>query len=138
MSIVHERIWPHLPPAIASFGRGWPTRSYSNEVSPDLTFRTVFRDSLRWTRSTSNRPRPREQRAIDLRIEARMAFSPFGKTAEWLDLRHDAEARSKKIGDKSKHLASTAVKVAALNFYGTRLMRRSLQWKKPLLSPTGW
>ena len=34
----------HLP----SFGRGWTTRSYSNEVSPDLsTFRTVFRDTFR-------------------------------------------------------------------------------------------
>jgi tetratricopeptide (TPR) repeat protein len=61
----------------------------------------------------------REQRAIDLRIEARMAFSPFGKTAEWLDLCHDAEARSEKIGDESRKLASTAVRAAALNFYGT-------------------
>ncbi|MDO8401168.1 MAG: AAA family ATPase [Bradyrhizobium sp.] len=61
----------------------------------------------------------REQRAIDLRIEARMAFSPFGKTAEWLDLCHDAEARSEKIGDESRQLASIAVRAAALNFYGT-------------------
>src|ERR1700737_5452820 len=31
-----------------SFGRGCTTRSYSNEVSPDLsTFRTVFRDTFR-------------------------------------------------------------------------------------------
>ena len=58
----------------------------------------------------------REQRAIDLRIEARMAFSPFGKTAEWLDLCHDAETRSEKIGDESRKLASTAVRAAALNF----------------------
>lgn len=61
----------------------------------------------------------REQRAVDLRIEARMAFSPFGKTAEWLDLCHDAEARSEKIGDEPRRLASIAVRAAALNFYGT-------------------
>lgn len=61
----------------------------------------------------------RERRAIDLRIEARMAFSPFGKTAEWLDLCHDAETRSEKIGDESRQLASIAVRAAALNFYGT-------------------
>ena len=48
-----------------------------------------------------------------------MAFSPFGKTAEWLDLCHDAEARSEKIGDESRQLASIAVRAAALNFYGT-------------------
>src|SRR5205814_1693126 len=61
----------------------------------------------------------REQRAIDLRIEARMAFSPFGKTAEWLELCRDAEARSEKIGDEPRRLASIAVRAAALNFYGT-------------------
>jgi class 3 adenylate cyclase/tetratricopeptide (TPR) repeat protein len=61
----------------------------------------------------------REQRAIDLRIEARMAFSPFGRTAEWLELCHDAEARSEKIGDEPRRLASIAVRAAALNFYGT-------------------
>src|SRR3981189_3352385 len=33
------------PPGVA---RGWTARSYSSEVSPDLsTFRTVFRDTLR-------------------------------------------------------------------------------------------
>ena len=61
----------------------------------------------------------REQRAIDVRIEARLAFSPFGKTAEWLELCRDAEERSSKIGDESRRLASVTVKAAALNFYGT-------------------
>ena len=61
----------------------------------------------------------REQRAIDLRIEARLAFSPFGRTADWLRLCRDAEARSEKIGDESRRLASVAVRAAALNFYGT-------------------
>lgn len=61
----------------------------------------------------------REQRAVDLRIEARMAYSPFGRTAEWLDLCRDAKARSEQIGDQSRRLASLAVRAAALNFYGT-------------------
>ena len=61
----------------------------------------------------------RERRAIDLRIEARMTFSPFGRTAEWLELCRDAEMRSEKIGDEGRRLASIAVRAAALNFYGT-------------------
>jgi len=61
----------------------------------------------------------RERRAIDLRIEARMTFSPFGRTAEWLELCRDAEIRSEKIGDERRRLASVAVRAAALNFYGT-------------------
>jgi class 3 adenylate cyclase/tetratricopeptide (TPR) repeat protein len=61
----------------------------------------------------------RERRAIDLRIEARMTFSPFGRTADWLELCRDAEMRSEKIGDERRRLASIAVRAAALNFYGT-------------------
>ncbi len=61
----------------------------------------------------------REQRAIDLRIEARMTFSPFGRTAEWLELCRDAEARSEEIGDEGRRLASITIRTGALNFYAT-------------------
>lgn len=61
----------------------------------------------------------REQRAIDLRIEARLAFVSFGSIEEWFGLGQDGEARSKQIGDEGRRLASVAIRAAALNFYGT-------------------
>ena len=61
----------------------------------------------------------RERRAIDLRIEARLAFATLGRIEQWFGLCRDAEARSEKIGDEQRRLASLAVRAAALNFYGT-------------------
>ncbi len=61
----------------------------------------------------------REQRAIDLRIEARLAFAPHGSMERWFGLCRDAEARSGKIGDEGRRLASIVAKAVALNFYGT-------------------
>ncbi len=60
----------------------------------------------------------REQRAIDLRIEARLAFAPLGSMEQWFGLCRDAEARSEKIGDEQRRLASIVAKAVALNFYG--------------------
>ncbi len=60
----------------------------------------------------------REQRAIDLRIEARMAFAPLGSMEQWFALCRDAEARSVKIRDEERRLASIVAKAVALNFYG--------------------
>jgi class 3 adenylate cyclase/tetratricopeptide (TPR) repeat protein len=61
----------------------------------------------------------REQRAIDLRIESRLGFGPFGKMEEWFGLSRDAEMRSERIHDEGRRLASIAIRAAALNFYGT-------------------
>jgi class 3 adenylate cyclase/tetratricopeptide (TPR) repeat protein len=62
---------------------------------------------------------PREERAIDLRIEARLAFAALGDIERWFELCRDAEARSEKIRDEERRLASIAMRAAALNFYGT-------------------
>lgn len=61
----------------------------------------------------------REQRAIDLRIEARLAFVSLGDVERWLSLGRDGEARAEKIGDEDRRLAAIAMRAAALNFYGT-------------------
>jgi tetratricopeptide (TPR) repeat protein len=61
----------------------------------------------------------REQRAIDMRIEARLAFGPLGNIEQCFGLCRDAEARSEKIGDEKRRLASIVAKAVALNFYGT-------------------
>ena len=61
----------------------------------------------------------RERQAIDLRIEARLAFGPLGSMEQWFGLCRDAEARSEKIGDEGRRLASIATKAVSLNFYAT-------------------
>ena len=98
---------------------------YGHMAAKKALARSAFRDATEYFQIAMDAvdkqaaSTARERRAIDLRIEARMAFSPFGKTSEWLDLCRDAEARSEKIGDEPRRLASIAVRAAALNFYGT-------------------
>jgi predicted ATPase/class 3 adenylate cyclase len=87
--------------------------------------RSAFRDATNYFRSAIDAvdrlPHSvvREQRAIDLRIEARLAFAPLGSMEQWLELCSDAEARSRKIGDEQRRLASIVAKSVALNFFGT-------------------
>ena len=61
----------------------------------------------------------REAHAIDLRLEARRAFSPFGKLQRWLELSTEAELRAMAISDGTRALAAAAVRAAAMNFYNT-------------------
>jgi class 3 adenylate cyclase/tetratricopeptide (TPR) repeat protein len=58
-------------------------------------------------------------RAIDLRLEARLALSSSGKTARWAELSREAELRADGLGDTRRKLAAAAVHAAALNFIGT-------------------
>ena len=61
----------------------------------------------------------RERAAIDLRIEARVAFSSFGVFNRWLDIAKDADKRAQAISDHRRTVAAMAVRAAALNFHGT-------------------
>src|SRR5258708_17124078 len=61
----------------------------------------------------------REQRSIDLRIEARLTYVSLGSIEEWFALGRDGEARAEKSGDEPRRLASIAIRAAALNFFGT-------------------
>lgn len=87
--------------------------------------RSAFRDATEYFKITMDavdkqpESTAREQRAIDLRIEARLSFVSFGSIEEWFGLGRDGEARSRKIGDEGRRLASIAIRAAALNFYGT-------------------
>jgi class 3 adenylate cyclase/tetratricopeptide (TPR) repeat protein len=98
---------------------------YGQLASRKALARSAFRDATGYLETAMDAVEKlpasiaREQRAIDLRIESRMTFSPFGRTAEWLELCRDAEARSEKIGDEARRLASITIRTAALNFYGT-------------------
>jgi tetratricopeptide (TPR) repeat protein len=61
----------------------------------------------------------REERAIDLRLEARMAFNGFGRVDRWLNVAEEAGERAAAIGDNVRKVAAMAVRAGALNFYGT-------------------
>ncbi|MGB8843921.1 MAG: hypothetical protein WCC64_22960, partial [Aliidongia sp.] len=65
--------------------------------------------------------REREERAIDLRVESRLAFPRLGRLDRWLELAKEAEQRAITIDDRARRVAAMAVRAAALNFYGTPL-----------------
>jgi class 3 adenylate cyclase/tetratricopeptide (TPR) repeat protein len=60
----------------------------------------------------------REATAIDLRIEARMAYGNLGMVSRWLDLAREAEARALAAGDRIRRVPALAMRAAALNFCG--------------------
>ncbi|OPY99211.1 ATPase [Bradyrhizobium sacchari] len=63
--------------------------------------------------------RSREANAIDLRLEARLAFMASGQVSEWLDHGKEAERRADAIDDIERKVAAMTVSAAAQNFYGT-------------------
>ncbi len=86
--------------------------------------------------------RARETEAIDLRIEARMAFMGSGRVVDWLDLGKEAERRAGTIDDIGRKVAAVTVRSAAQNFYLTPLeaiataeqaVRLAEEWGNP-----GW
>jgi predicted ATPase len=98
---------------------------YGHLAAQKAFARSAFRDATEYYRTAMDAvdkqpaSMAREQRAIDLRIEARLAFASLGNIEQWLGLCRDAEMRSEQIGDESRQLASIAIRAAALNFYGT-------------------
>ena len=98
---------------------------YAHLAARKAFARSAFRDATEYFKiamdAVDRQPEStvREQRAIDLRIEARLAFVSFGSIEEWFGLGQDGEARSKQIGDEARRLACVAMRAAALNFYGT-------------------
>jgi tetratricopeptide (TPR) repeat protein len=64
-------------------------------------------------------PSPRREAiAIDLRIEARMAYGNIGQVSGWLNLAREAEARALASGDQMRRIPALAMRAAALNFCG--------------------
>jgi class 3 adenylate cyclase/tetratricopeptide (TPR) repeat protein len=106
--------------------RDWVKAAHYGQVAAQKALaRSAFRDATGYfesaIRAVDKLPETieREQQAIDLRIEARLAFAPLGSMERWFGLCRDAEARSEKIGDERRRLASIVAKAVALNFYGT-------------------
>ncbi|MDA9466744.1 ATP-binding protein [Bradyrhizobium sp. CCBAU 53415] len=63
----------------------------------------------------------READAIDLRMEARLAYAGSGRVAEALDLGSEAERRADAINDTGRKIAAMTMRAGAQNFYGTPL-----------------
>ncbi|GGI31790.1 hypothetical protein GCM10010987_66160 [Bradyrhizobium guangdongense] len=63
--------------------------------------------------------RSREADAVDLRMEARMAFMWSGHVARALELGNEAERRADAIDDLGRKIAAMTVRASAQNFYGT-------------------
>lgn len=84
----------------------------------------------------------REAAAIDLRMEARLAFAGSGRVADALELGTDAERRADGIGDIGRKVAAMTVRAGAQNFYGApseavavgeEVVRLAEEWGNP-----GW
>lgn len=101
-----------------TYGRSVAQKSVARSAFADATsYFEIAMDAL----DRSPISRSREIEAIDLRIEARMAFMGSGKVVEWLQLGKEAERRSDSIGDIGRKVAAMTVRSAAQNFYGTPL-----------------
>ncbi len=106
--------------------RDWAKAAHYGQLAARKALaRSAFRDATGYFESAINavdrlpETVEREQQAIDLRVEARLAFAPLGSMEQWFGLCREAEARSEKIGDEGRRLASIVAKAVALNFYGT-------------------
>jgi class 3 adenylate cyclase/tetratricopeptide (TPR) repeat protein len=104
----------------------WVKAEYYAEIAAKKAFaRSAFRDATEYFEvamdAIDKQPASaaRERRAIDLRIEARMAYVSLGNIERWFELGREGEARSEKVGDEGRRLASIAIRAAALNFHGT-------------------
>jgi len=107
-------------------GKVWSkAASYSHSAARRCLARSAVADATRYFEiavdAADRLPMSleREIRAIDLRLEARRAFSPFGKLQRWLQLSTEAEQRAIAIADETRALAAAAVRAAAMNFYNT-------------------
>jgi class 3 adenylate cyclase/tetratricopeptide (TPR) repeat protein len=121
---------------------------YGRSVARKCVARSAFADATSYFEIAMDAldktpmSREREIEAIDLRIEARLAFMGFGKVVEWLDLGKEAERRASTIGDIGRKVAAMTVRSAAQNFFGTpieaietgeQVVRLAEEWGDP-----GW
>jgi tetratricopeptide (TPR) repeat protein len=99
----------------AQYAAAIARQSFAQSALPDATrhYESAMQALDRLPASTD-----REAKAIDLRIEARLAYANVGNVSRWLDLAKEAEARSAAIGDDVRKAAALAVRAAALNFCG--------------------
>lgn len=99
-----------------TYGRGAARKSMTRSAFADAaSYFVVAMNSL----DKAGLTRSREANAIDLRLEARLAFMASGQVSDWLDHGKEAERRASAIDDIERKVAAMTVSAAAQNFYGT-------------------
>jgi class 3 adenylate cyclase/tetratricopeptide (TPR) repeat protein len=106
--------------------KDWPKAfNYGRSAAQKCLVRSAYADAVDYFRIAMNSldktplTRPRETNAIDLRMEARMAFIWSGRVAEWIDLGKEADQRASQIDDVGRKVAAMTVMAGGQNFYGT-------------------
>jgi class 3 adenylate cyclase/tetratricopeptide (TPR) repeat protein len=99
--------------------------NYGRSAAQKCLVRSAYAEAVDYYRTAMNSldktplTRPRETNAIDLRMEARMAFIWSGRVAEWIDLGKEADQRASQIDDVGRKVAAMTVMAGGQNFYGT-------------------
>ncbi|WP_426422623.1 ATP-binding protein [Bradyrhizobium genosp. A] len=99
--------------------------NYGRSAAQKCLVRSAYAEAVDYFRTAMNSldktplTRPRETNAIDLRMEARMAFIWSGRVAEWIDLGKEADQRASQIDDVGRKIAAMTVMAGGQNFYGT-------------------
>jgi class 3 adenylate cyclase/tetratricopeptide (TPR) repeat protein len=108
--------------------RAWPEAStYAHLAAQKCLARSALFDAARYFEiaidavDRLHASLDREQRAIDLRIEARLAIPSIGNVDRWIELSSQAVERSAAIGDATRQVASLMDKASALNFFSVPL-----------------
>ncbi|WP_035711188.1 ATP-binding protein, partial [Bradyrhizobium genomosp. I (2014)] len=96
--------------------KDWPKAfNYGRSAAQKCLVRSAYADAVDYFRtamSSLDKTPPtdlRETNAIDLRMEARMAFIWSGRVAEWIDLGKEADQRASKIDDVGRKVAAMTV-----------------------------
>ncbi|MEZ2144344.1 AAA family ATPase [Bradyrhizobium sp. DN5] len=98
---------------------------HGREAAQKCLARSAFTDAANYfviamnSLDKTDLTRSREANAIDLRLEARLAFMASGQVSDWLDHGKEAERRASAIDDIERKVAAMTVAAAAQNFYGT-------------------
>lgn len=124
-----DETWRDDPDALcyhAMRAKDWAKAfSYGRSAAQKCLVRSAFAEAVDYFRTAMNSldktplTRPRETNAIDLRMEARMAFIWSGRVAEWIDLGKEADQRASQIDDVGRKVAAMTVMAGGQNFYGT-------------------
>ncbi|MCG2627201.1 AAA family ATPase [Bradyrhizobium sp. WYCCWR 13023] len=124
-----DETWRDDPDALcyhAMRAKDWAKAfNYGRSAAQKCLARSAYADAVDYFRTAMNSldktplTRPRETNAIDLRMEARMAFQWSGRVAEWIDLGKEADQRASQIDDVGRKIAAMTVMAGGQNFYGT-------------------
>lgn len=124
-----DETWRDDPDALcyhAMRAKDWAKAfNYGRSAAQKCLVRSAYAEAVDYFRTAMNSldktplTRPRETNAIDLRMEARMAFIWSGRVAEWIDLGKEADQRASQIDDIGRKVAAMTVMAGGQNFYGT-------------------